>query len=155
VSSIICFILIIFNKFLGQTTEPLNYICPLNNTTTEFSLVNVSFSHSAFSNATNCSVSLCSSDNHNCRNSETPCFDYRTQNGVQYCAPAIYCSLLESCNGTCTSSSSVCVINTCCEPNTICLPLAFTIFCPLIGKIKTEHDNISRILFIFLESSLF
>ena len=68
------------------------------------------------------------------RISSTPCFDYRSINNQQYCAPASVCSLLQPChssNHTCPSNSFVCVINSCCQPRNVCLPIEWTTLCPL------------------------
>lgn len=94
-------------------------------------------SHSASNLSTNCSVSQCSTNTHSCHTSETYCFEYRTQNNTIYCAPASLCSILEPCNGTCSSNAFVCVVNSCCEPKQRCLPLLFTTFCPQIRKIAS------------------
>jgi hypothetical protein len=70
--------------------------------------------------------------------SSTPCFDYRTLNNSRYCAPAILCSILESCNNityTCASTTSICIVNSCCSLQAVCLPLLTTNFCPIGNKI--------------------
>jgi len=120
---------------LGQTTLSSEYTCPANNGTTVFTHVSSTYSHSVLNMQMNCSVSECQTGTHNCRSSQTLCFDYRTQNNVSYCAPAVDCSILEPCNGSCSSNLFVCVINSCCQPNARCLPLAFTTFCPSDSKI--------------------
>jgi len=122
-------------NYLGQTTQPPNYSCHLNNTTAEFTWVNSLFSHSTLNITANCSLSQCSSNTQGCRVVQTFCFDYRTQNNHSYCAPASDCSLLTPCQNTCSSNEYVCVVNTCCEPKTRCLPLAFTTFCPQISNL--------------------
>lgn len=65
--------------------------------------------------------------------SSTPCFDYRTINNTRYCAPAIQCSILEPCDNIthgCTSYNFVCVINSCCSPQAVCVPSVAINLCP-------------------------
>ncbi|CAF2529349.1 unnamed protein product [Rotaria sp. Silwood2] len=72
----------------------------------------------------------------------TPCFDYHTTDNVSYCALASLCSILESCNnttGTCESNRSVCVSNSCCTPNQVCLPLLWT----MLRSSSSNTDNIT------------
>jgi hypothetical protein len=122
----------LFDPSIGQATPSPTYTCEQNNFSIDFNLS--SASHSAWSSSSNCSLSQCNNNNNNsCRLSMTPCFDYRTTHNVSYCAPASLCSILELCNnitGTCTSNTSVCVVNSCCEPKPVCLPLAWITFCP-------------------------
>jgi hypothetical protein len=120
---------------LGEITQPPNYYCNNSNQFVELTLSS-SF-HSAWNSSSNCSLQQClltSTNNNNCQWSPTPCFDYRTFNNSRYCSPAIQCSILEECNNitlTCASNTSVCIVNSCCSPRTICLPLSSTNFCPL------------------------
>ncbi|CAF1210446.1 unnamed protein product [Adineta steineri] len=115
---------------IGQTTQLPNYSCSENNASIQFTLSS-SF-HSAWNPISNCSLQQCNTslnDNNNCLLSSTPCFDYRTINNISYCAPGILCSILERCNNithTCSSNSSVCVFNSCCSPQAVCLPLLAT-----------------------------
>lgn len=106
----------------------------MNNETAIFSLVPSTSSHSALDISGNCSVARCQSNDYECRNSQTPCFNYRTQNSMSYCAPATACSILSACNGSCSSNMFVCVMNTCCQPQGRCLPLYLTTFCQTEGK---------------------
>ena len=129
---------LLIEPFLGQQTlRPPYYSCPGNSSDVTFTLS--SSDHSAQQTSTNCSLSQCStssSSNNSCRLSPTPCFDYHTSNNVSYCAPAILCSILTPCNNVtnnCTSNTSVCVINSCCSPKAVCLPLPFTQFCTTIN----------------------
>ncbi|CAF4321687.1 unnamed protein product, partial [Adineta steineri] len=84
------------------------------------------------SSTSNCSVSQCnvfSNDKNIYISSSTPYFDYRTLNNSSYCAPNIPCSILEPCNNVtyeCASSTSVCIINSCCSPQAVCLLLSLT-----------------------------
>lgn len=114
-----------------------NYHCNENNNTVQFTL---SLSaHSAWEPTLNCSLQQCHvslNNNNNCRSHSTPCFDYRTFENISYCAPGILCSILETCNNityTCTSNTSVCIVNSCCSSQPVCLPLLSVNFCPL-GK---------------------
>jgi hypothetical protein len=94
-----------------------------------------SSSHSASQSSSNCSLQRCNMtliNDNRCRSSPTPCFDYHTSTNYSYCAPGILCSILEPCNNTtytCASITSVCVINSCCSPRAMCLPLSWTTFC--------------------------
>jgi hypothetical protein len=121
------------NLFLGQITELPSYSCNVNDFHAEFSLS--SSSHSAWEPITNCLLSKCNlnlTNNDNCRSSLISCFNYRTVTNVSICAPAILCSILESCNHTtnqCASNTSVCVINSCCSSSSVCLPLSSISFC--------------------------
>ncbi|CAF1943851.1 unnamed protein product [Rotaria magnacalcarata] len=110
------------------STAVPNYYC----NAVEFTLS--SSDHSASKTTLNCSLQKCnvSSNENTCRSSTTPCFDYRTLNNISYCAPGILCSILAPCNNVtynCTSITSVCVINSCCSPQAVCLPLASLGFC--------------------------
>jgi len=61
--------------------------------------------------------------------SSTPYFGYRALNNSNYCALNILWSILEPCNNItygCTSNTSVCIINSCCSPQAVCLPLSLT-----------------------------
>jgi len=122
-------------QFLGQTTQAPNYSCNQNNDIIEFTLS--ASSHSAWQPTSNCSLQQCylsSSNNNSCQSSATPCFDYRTLNNSRYCAPGILCSILELCDNityTCASNTSICIVNSCCSPQAICLPLSLTNFCIL------------------------
>lgn len=112
----------------------MDYTCSANNATAEFSSVAPTFSHSAWNSTENCSLTQCQTSTHDCRSSQTHCFDYRTVNNISYCAPASDCFILEACNGTCSSNLFVCVINTCCRPKARCLPLFLTTLCPSSSK---------------------
>ncbi|CAF3684658.1 unnamed protein product [Rotaria socialis] len=110
------------------STAAPNYYC----NTVEFTLS--SSDHSASKPTLNCSLQKCnvSSNENTCLSSTTPCFDYRTFNNISYCAPGILCSILEPCNNVtynCASNTSVCVINSCCSPQAVCLPSASLDFC--------------------------
>ena len=96
--------------------------------------------HSAVQPTSNCLLQQChvSSNNNNndCRSLSTPCYDYRTVNNTSYCAPGVLCSILEARNNInykCSSNTSVCIINSCCSPQAVCLPLSWINFCKL-GK---------------------
>lgn len=130
--------------YLGQGSGLSNYFCNQSSDVVEFTLF--SLNHSGWNPASNCSLQQChlsSNTNSSCLLSDTPCYDYRTLNGSRYCAPGILCSLLEPCNNityTCASNSSVCVVNSCCSPYAVCLPLSVTNFC-VLGKI-TFHSSL-------------
>ena len=117
---------------LGQTTQP-NYSCYENNSTVTFTLS--SLDHSAQQTSTNCFLSTCnesSSNNSSCLSSLTPCFAYRSWNNTRYCAPAIDCSILTPCDNVtnqCASNTLVCIVNSCCSPQAVCLPLFVTEIC--------------------------
>ncbi|CAF1260678.1 unnamed protein product [Adineta steineri] len=121
----------------GQTTELPNYSCSENNVSIQFTLS--SLSHSVWNSTSNCSLQQCNVNlNNSCLSSSTPCFDYRTINNSRYCAPGILCSILERCDNitqTCSSNDSICVINSCCSSQAICLPLLATQMC------KTGNDT--------------
>ncbi|CAF1002660.1 unnamed protein product [Adineta steineri] len=118
---------------IGQTTQLPNYSCSENNVSIQFTLS--SSSHSAWNPTSNCSLQQCNTslnDNNNCLSSSTPCFYYQTINNISYCAPGILCSILERCDNitqTCPSNDSVCVINSCCSSQPICLPMLATQMC--------------------------
>jgi len=124
---------LINQNYLGKLIQSSSYTCDQNDLTIEFSLS--SSSHSAWDSSSNCSLSQCNSNyNNTCSLSPTPCFDYRTINNQSYCALASLCSLLEPCNDTCSSNTSICIINSCCQPKTRCLPLSWTNICPSSSK---------------------
>ena len=115
--------------------QPSAYSCSETDFTFEFTL-SLSSHHSASQPTTHCSLKTCNiSSNSNissCRSPLTPCFDYRTSNYKSYCAPGILCSLLEPCDNitqSCASNTSVCIINSCCSIQTVCLPLPLTSLC--------------------------
>ncbi|CAF1587112.1 unnamed protein product, partial [Adineta steineri] len=118
---------------IGQTTQLPDYSCSENNVSIQFTLS--SSSHSASNSASNCSLQQCNTSlngNNNCLSSSTSCFDYRTINNISYCAPGILCSILETCNNitqTCSSNNSICVINSCCSSQPVCLPFLATQIC--------------------------
>ena len=114
----------------------MSYTCPANDETALFDPVHSMSSHSALNLSANCSIIQCQSNNYNCRNSQTPCFNYQTRDNISYCAPAIDCSILTNCNDSCSSNAFVCVTNTCCQPKGKCLPLFLTMFCQSIGKLS-------------------
>lgn len=117
---------------LGQTKQP-NYFCYESNSTVTFTLS--SLDHSAQQTVTNCLLPRCHvslSNNSSCLSTLTPCFEYRSSNNTRYCAPAIDCSILTPCDNVthqCTSSTSVCIVNSCCSPQAICFPLLATEIC--------------------------
>jgi hypothetical protein len=128
-----------YEQFLGQITPTPNYSCNQNDTILGFTLS--ASSHSAGNSASDCSLQQCytsASNTSSCLLSSTPCFDYRTLNNSRYCAPAILCSILEPCNNityTCASTTSICIVNSCCSLQAVCLPLSTTDFCPIGNKI--------------------
>jgi hypothetical protein len=129
---------------IGQTTQSSSYTCNQNNSTIEFSLFS-SF-HSAWNSTSNCSLIQCAANNYYCRLSQTPCFNYLTINNISYCAPASLCSILAPCNNitnTCSSNTSVCIVNSCCSPKTVCLPLLWTTFCPMTSQFFIMNDCFS------------
>ena len=122
------------NSFVGQTIQAPSYSCSIENSNLQFTLW--PSSHSARETSSNCAVPSCSgsstSNNHSCYRPLTRCFTYLTANNLPYCAPAFLCDLLEPCDnrtGTCTSNTSVCIINACCNPPERCLPFASTNLC--------------------------
>ncbi|CAF1354433.1 unnamed protein product [Adineta steineri] len=130
---IVLFFIISLSSVKGQTTQPPNYSCTENNASIQFTLS--SSAHSAWNSTSNCSLQQCNTSlngNNNCLSSSTPCYDYRTINNISYCAPGILCSILERCNNvtqTCLSNNSICVINSCCSSQPVCLPLLATRIC--------------------------
>ncbi|CAF1085419.1 unnamed protein product [Adineta steineri] len=132
--TIIALFFIISLSFVkGQTTQPPNYSCSENNVSIQF--ISSSSSHSAWNPTSSCSLQQCNTSlngNNNCLSSSTPCFDYRTINNISYCAPGILCSILDRCDNitqTCSLNNSVCVINSCCSSQAICLPFLATQIC--------------------------
>ena len=111
--SILQYPIIFVTQFIFRNNQLCNYTC-IENTN---------------------SLSKCNND---CCSLNTPCFDYRTIKNQSYCAPASRCSILESCDrntGECRSNTSVCIVNSCCTPKTVCLPLSWTSLCPSISKL--------------------
>ncbi|CAF0977204.1 unnamed protein product [Adineta steineri] len=118
---------------IGQSTQLSNYSCSENDISIQFILS--SSAHSAWNSTSNCSLQQCNislNGNNNCLSSSTPCFDYRSINNISYCAPGILCSILETCDNitqTCSSNNSVCVINSCCSSQAVCIPFLATQIC--------------------------
>ncbi len=134
-----------YKQFLGQTTEAPNYSCSENNVTVKFTVS--SSPHSASYSTSNCSLQqsiVSSSNNDSCRSSSRPCFDYRSLDNSTYSAPGVLCSILEACDNityTCTSNTSICIVNSCCSPQAVCLPLLLTNFCT--RGTDTLYSNLS------------
>ncbi|CAF4534019.1 unnamed protein product [Rotaria socialis] len=79
-----------------------------------------------------------------CRTSLTPCYDYHTVTNMSYCAPGGLCSLLEQCDnvtGGCASNSYVCVVNSCCPPQNVCLSLSWTSLCSSVNDTTSTVVN--------------
>ena len=111
-----------------QTIHSSSYTCDQNDFTIKFRLS--SSSHSSWDELSNCALSPCITTNDRSRSSQISCFDYRTIDNISYCAPASLCSILEPCdNITCTSNTSVCIVNSCCQTKTVYLPLKWTSLC--------------------------
>lgn len=120
---------------LFNSVQPSHQTCQYGNTEIELSLYNGT--HSAENLSTGCSLTRCSNTSGFCRPSPTPCFVYRTAYNRSYCAPASLCSGLVPCANSgnqCPSSRSVCVVNSCCSPAAVCLPLLWTELCPSTGN---------------------
>ena len=116
----------------GQSMANNSDACNLNDHDKGFRL---SFSnHSAWDPLSSCALSICNltgNDNNNCASSNTPCFRYTSATNQDYCVPGIDCSILESCssNLTCLSSSSICIVNSCCSSGPVCLSLGWANLC--------------------------
>ncbi len=121
----------VIHSYLGQITNASEYFCSTNDSSIEITLT--SSPHSAWEPLSNCALALCNvSSNNICRSSETPCFDYRTNTNASYCAPGALCSIMQPCNNItyqCVSSTSVCVVNSCCAAQAVCLPLYWISLC--------------------------
>lgn len=145
-----------FNEqFIGQNTSTSRYFCSVNDFTVR--IMTSYSSHSAWEPASNCSLPLCSenSNSSSCRLSSTPCYNYRGIDNVTYCAPGSLCSILESCNNItsgCASSTSVCIVNSCCTPQAVCLPLSLTSLCS--SENVTNYATSEFIMINFLSFSL-
>ncbi|CAF1432721.1 unnamed protein product [Adineta ricciae] len=134
VSVAFLFLTISFLSLKDRTIALGSSSCALQNNNVEFTLSTAS--HSASNSTSSCSLQQCittSANNQTCSLSPTPCFNYRTANNISYCAPAIDCPVLQPCNNvtySCASNDSVCIVNSCCSPTAVCLPLLTTNFCP-------------------------
>ncbi|CAF3560960.1 unnamed protein product, partial [Rotaria sp. Silwood2] len=139
-------ILSLCQGYSGQATTLPNYVCNQNTDIVEFTYS--ASDHSAFNSTLNCSLQQCyanPSNTSSCLLSPTPCFAYRTLSNITYCAPGIQCSLMEPCNNityTCTSNISVCIVNSCCLPQAICLPVSWTNFCKSGTKIQLKFFGV-------------
>ncbi|UJR07110.1 hypothetical protein I4U23_011398 [Adineta vaga] len=134
------------------TIQSSNYFCQENNISIQFTLS--TSNHSASNPTLNCSLQQCngtSLDNQTCSLSPTPCFNYQTvNNSLSYCAPAIQCSILELCDNvtySCASNNSICIVNSCCSPSAVCLPLSVTNYC------KRGKDE--KLIYISINSEIF
>ncbi|CAF0977057.1 unnamed protein product [Adineta steineri] len=119
---------------IGQTTQLPDYSCSENDVSIQFILS--SSAHSAWNSAANCSLQQCNvnltNNMNNCLSSSTSCFNYRTINNITYCAPGILCSILERCNNItqiCSSNNSICITNSCCSSQAVCLPFLAAQMC--------------------------
>ncbi|CAF1365000.1 unnamed protein product [Adineta ricciae] len=128
------FVAICFFLLKGPATLASTYSCHQNNVDVQFTLSIAT--HSASNPASNCYVQQCnvtSTGNNTCSLPPAPCFNYLSINNVSYCAPGVQCSVLELCDNvtnTCSSNNSICIVNSCCSPTAVCLPLSVTNFCP-------------------------
>ena len=146
---------------LGQTTQSPEAFCSENNLTMRIS--SSSSPHSAWQPLSNCSLSSCRQNSSrnagDCRLSSMPCFDYRTANSTSYCAPGSLCSLLEACNnvtGGCSSSTSVCVVNSCCSPQAVCLPMMMINLCSTqISTSRNAHIHSFHVPYVISHSENF
>lgn len=113
--------------------ESSTLTCPVNSSSINLEITYSN--HSGWAPAQNCSLVACTwislSMSSNCSAPTITCFQYQTANNTIYCAPAALCSLMEPCdvNGQCSLLTSVCVINTCCNASSVCLPLEWTNLC--------------------------
>jgi hypothetical protein len=118
---------------LGKLTSASDFVCQESDRDVNFNLSVAN--HSASQLTSNCALSRCdviSNDENSCFSSSAPCFAYLTPSNATLCAPGIICSLLEPCNNanfSCASSSSVCVVNSCCSPQHVCLPFFSMNYC--------------------------
>ncbi|CAF1415661.1 unnamed protein product [Adineta ricciae] len=141
------FLIITFLSLKGRTIALASSSCASQSNNVEFTLSTAS--HSASNPTSSCSLQQCittSANNQTCSLSPTPCFNYRTTNNISYCAPAIDCPVLQPCNNvtySCASNDSVCIVNSCCSPIAVCLPLLTTNFCPR-GWSMTGSMNVAR-----------
>ncbi|CAF1183189.1 unnamed protein product [Adineta ricciae] len=139
-SIVFLFLIVSLLSLKDQTAASLSYSCAYRNTSVQFTLL--TSAHSASNSASSCSLQQCngtSADNQTCSLSPTPCFDYRTMNNISYCAPGVDCSVLQPCDNvthSCASNDSVCIVNSCCSPSAVCLPVLTTEFCSR-GKATT------------------
>ncbi|CAF0739542.1 unnamed protein product [Adineta ricciae] len=91
-----------------------------------------------------CSVQPCvNSSLTNCFANEAVCYDYQTNDGNRYCAPASSCELFETCseNYHCKSNTSVCIVNSCCA-QPICLPLVLVELCSSDKQYRPRNNGI-------------
>ena len=119
--------LLLYSFLLGVSTiQSSNYTC--RETAVNIQLSVAQSNHSAWQPATACARSPCdviSDDETSCRSYSAPCFAYQSPNYGRICAPAFVCSVLEPCNQTtftCSSNASICVTDSCCSPQAMCLP---------------------------------
>ena len=86
-----------FISFQVPPISSLVHTCFIQNFSIEFTLSPASVSHTASNINTNCFLSQCTinNDSNTCRQSQTPCFDYRTHNNRAYCAPASLCMFIK------------------------------------------------------------
>ena len=141
-----------FQLFIVTNTSSTSYVCSANRSQITFTLLNGS--HSAKDSTANCRLSTClesSNANVDCRTSRTPCFEYQHVNGTSYCAPAVQCSILAPCDevtNRCTSTKSICVVNSCCTPNHVCLPISLINTCPPTrSKLQRLENSILTMIF--------
>lgn len=122
----------------------------MDNTTVGLTFISLFSPHSASNSSAECYLVQCTDNRYNsCRPSQAPCFRYRTASNITYCAPGSLCSLLEPCDnltGSCSSNTSVCIVNSCCTPKSVCLPISWTSLCPSAGQI-IENLRYEKVLF--------
>ncbi|CAF4448156.1 unnamed protein product [Rotaria socialis] len=144
---------------LNQTTRANNYFGYQNSSTVQITLS--SSAHTAWQSTSNCSVQQCNislNNDNNCRSSSIPCYNYLSFNSTSYCAPGILCSILQSCYNvalSCGSNDFVCIVNSCCTPQPVCLPILFTSFCPPGNEIREICKVIAKCYVPLLDFILF
>ena len=135
---------------LGQNTEAPSYSCDQSDKTFVFTASEQN--HSAWHSA-NCSLQQCQLSPNNsstCYSSSTTCFQYRLPDNSPFCAPGVLCSILEPCDSimhTCSSINSICVINSCCSQQAVCLPWSLANFCMLSKNNIFAENEITFQLF--------
>lgn len=97
--------------------------------------------------ASGCSVEMCTMrnpSNTGCSNLPA-CYQFDTSINTSVCAPQVICSLFDSCNSLrrCATSTSVCVINSCCAAP-ICMPLSLVTSCSMYSSNSTRTPASGR-----------
>ncbi len=94
------------------------------------------FSYDCFSFVETCTGGVCGSFVLGCLSNQN-CYCFKMANGTGFCSQNFYCNLYADC-ASCPSSTSVCLVSTCCgQP--VCAPLSLGTACKSSSTSSTSN----------------